>query len=175
MKNFKMFTVAALMAMATISVVFTSCNPDACKDVVCNNDGVCNDGTCTCEAGFYGESCDLDANSAFVGTWSAREKANGATTFGTPYPVTVTADASDNKLFYLKDYGNYLCTAGSYNVTASSNNGVDYSIASTACGTNFTGSGSLSTTGTSSQIDGTYTATYGTPTTTDQVIIEMTK
>jgi hypothetical protein len=71
MKNFKMFTVAALMAFATISVVFTSCNPDACKDVVCNNGGVCNDGSCTCEAGYEGLTCDDLSKTKFIKSWSA--------------------------------------------------------------------------------------------------------
>ena len=55
------------------------------------------------------------------------------------------------------------------------NNGKDYTIANTACSTNFSGSGTLATVGSTSTISGNYIATYGTPTTTDNVVIEMTK
>lgn len=178
MKNLKNILLASLLTVGTFStVLFSSCNQDKCKDVVCANGGTCSadDGSCSCAAGYTGATCDTKANSLFVGIWSAKEKANGASTWASPYTVIVTADGTDPKVFYLSDYGNYNCTSGSYSVTANTNDGVNYSISNTACSTNFTGSGSLATVGSTSTITGTYAATYGTPTTTDNVIIEMTK
>ena len=176
MKNLKSILLASILTVGTFSAtIFTSCNPDACKDVVCANGGTCTDGNCACPAGYIGTLCDTKANSTFVGTWSAKEKLNGASTWATAYTVVVTADGSSPGTFYLQNYGNYSCTAGSYQVSALTNDGKNYSISNVACSTNFTGSGSLSTVGSSSTIVGTYTATYGTPTTTDNVVIEMTK
>lgn len=176
MKNLKSILLAGFLTVGTFATsVFTSCNPDACKDVVCNNGGTCTDGSCSCPAGYTGTNCDNKANAAFVGTWSAKEKVNGSTTWGSPYAVVVIADGTDPKAFYLAQYGNYSCTPTNYQVTATSNDGKAYSISSNACSTSFTGNGSLTTSGSTSTINGTYTATYGTPTTTDNVTIEMTK
>jgi len=176
MKKLKSILVASILTVGAFSAtVFTSCNPDACKDVVCSNGGTCTDGTCACAAGYTGTNCDTKANSSFTGTWSAKEKVNGSSTWGTPYTVIATADGTDPKAFYLQNYGDYNCTAGSYQVTAMTSDGKSYSISSLACSTNFTGNGSLSTVGSTSTISGTYTATYGSPVQTDNVTIEMTK
>ncbi len=176
MKNLKSILVASLLTIGSfMAVLVTSCNPDKCKDIVCVNGGTCLDGTCSCPAGYVGTLCDTKANSFFAGTWSAKEKVNGAAAWGTPYAVIVTADGTDPKTFYFMNYGNYTCTTGTYQVSAMTSNGKDYSISNTACSTNFTGIGSLSTVGSTSTISGTYSATYGTPTTTDNVVIEMTK
>ena len=176
MKNLKSIFLATFLTIGAFSTtVFTSCEKDACDDIVCANGGTCTEGICACPSGYTGTLCDTKANSSFVGNWSAKEKVNGATTWGSPYTVTITADGTDPKAFYLVNYGNYGCTAGTYQVTAMSNNGKDYSISNTACSTNFTGSGSIATSGSTSTVSGTYTATYGTPVTTDNVVIEMTK
>jgi hypothetical protein len=176
MKNLKSILLAGFLTVGAFSsAVFTSCNPDACKDVVCNNGGTCTDGTCACPAGYTGANCDTKANTLFAGTWSAKEKVNGASTWGTPYAVTVITDGSDPKVFYLQQYGNYACTPATYQVAASTSDGKAYSISSNACSTSFTGSGTMTTNGGTSTINGTYTATYGSPVTTDNVTIEMTK
>jgi len=48
-----------------ISLVLISCGEDKttdkkdlCKDVVCQNDGVCKEGKCDCKEGFTGENCE---------------------------------------------------------------------------------------------------------------------
>jgi hypothetical protein len=33
---------------------------DDCKDVTCDNGGTCNDGTCSCLAGFSGTNCEIE-------------------------------------------------------------------------------------------------------------------
>lgn len=178
MKNLKSILMASFLTVGIFSsTLLVSCNGDKCKDVVCNNGGTCNenDGSCNCAAGYTGANCDTKANSLFVGTWSAKEKVNGASVWGTPYAVTVIADGSDAKVFYLQQYGNYACVPANYQVAATSVDGKSYSISNNACSTSFTGSGTLTTSGATSTINGTYTATYGTPTTTDNVEIEMTK
>jgi hypothetical protein len=51
-------------------MLMVSCNPDPCKDVVCNN-GVCNDvtGACDCSAGYEGSACDVRIKKKFLGTY----------------------------------------------------------------------------------------------------------
>lgn len=180
MKNFKNLLAASFLTIgAFASTMMVSCNPDPCKDVVCSNGGTCDDvtGACTCPAGYIGASCETKTNASFVGTWSAKEKVNGASTWGTPYTVICTADASEPKKFYFQNYGNYNCTSGNYMVEGiTSNDGNSYTISTTACSTAFTGLGSIAVNGSTSQIVGTYSATYGSPTTTtDNVEIQMDK
>ena len=47
-----------LFILLIAAALFTSC--DKCKDVTCNNDGVCVDGTCDCATGFSGVACDIE-------------------------------------------------------------------------------------------------------------------
>ena len=47
-----------LLSFAFITLTLNSCND--CKDVVCNNGGICEDGTCDCPNGFSGASCDVE-------------------------------------------------------------------------------------------------------------------
>ena len=53
MKNHLLYTVGTLMIAATI---YPGCNP--CEDVSCINGGVCIEGTCECEDGYYGDQCE---------------------------------------------------------------------------------------------------------------------
>lgn len=41
-------------------LVFSSCKKDACEDVTCLNNSVCNDGTCDCPEGYGGLDCGIE-------------------------------------------------------------------------------------------------------------------
>ena len=56
MKKFNLLFVALIGASA---LTFTSCT-DECKDVVCENGGICEDGNCDCPNGFSGVSCEVE-------------------------------------------------------------------------------------------------------------------
>ncbi len=75
MKLIKRIALAAMLAVGASSAVMysTSCTKDKCKDVTCQNGGVCSDGNCTCATGYYGTSCDSTYRSLYVGTY----KGNG--------------------------------------------------------------------------------------------------
>jgi EGF-like domain len=65
--------VTAIFLLITI-VQFSSCERDKCKtrDVVCKNNGTCNEGNCICPAGFVGTNCDTAANQKFVDVFGGR-------------------------------------------------------------------------------------------------------
>jgi hypothetical protein len=74
MKNLKSILLAGFLTVGAFSsAVFTSCNPDACKDVVCQNGGTCTDGTCACPTGFEGSNCETLSRAKFLGTYSGNE------------------------------------------------------------------------------------------------------
>jgi len=69
MKNLiKIFSFAAILGFFA-----TSCNTDPCKDVVCGDFGTCNEGTCTCEAGYEQNLdglCNTEMRAKFIGTYN---------------------------------------------------------------------------------------------------------
>lgn len=71
MKKIKNLALSAILSIAVISVSMISCTPDACKDVVCNNGGVCTDGSCECVSGYEGTDCSTLSATKFLGTNNA--------------------------------------------------------------------------------------------------------
>ncbi|MGB0918661.1 MAG: DUF5074 domain-containing protein, partial [Flavobacteriales bacterium] len=54
---------------ATTIVVMNACNqPESCDDVICQNNGICVEGTCECPDGFSGPNCEISTfeNGVFV-------------------------------------------------------------------------------------------------------------
>ena len=49
-------------------VMFMACS-DPCDDVDCGN-GVCDDGTCICDAGYEGLNCETEIRAKYLGTYS---------------------------------------------------------------------------------------------------------
>ncbi len=108
MKKMKTYLMTAMLGVATLSMVFTSCTEDKCKDVVCENGGLCNvdDGTCDCPAGYEGESCESLSKTKFIKNWNATDTETGSTTplvytcliadGATIDDVIVSADFSDS-------------------------------------------------------------------------------
>ena len=41
----------------SVSLFYSSCKKDACKDLICKNGGMCTDGNCVCASGFQGVDC----------------------------------------------------------------------------------------------------------------------
>lgn len=98
MKNLKSILLAGFLTVGAFSsAVFTSCNPDACKDVVCQNGGNCTDGTCTCPAGYEGTLCETMARTKFVKNWTAADIEAGTSTV-IPYSCVITAGAGVTNL-----------------------------------------------------------------------------
>ncbi|MEN2993667.1 MAG: hypothetical protein ABDH91_08980 [Bacteroidia bacterium] len=55
-----------------------SCKKDPCKDVKCQNGGVCTDGQCSCKLPWEGNRCEVDARDKFVGSWRGTENCGGS-------------------------------------------------------------------------------------------------
>ncbi len=85
-----------ISAITTISsfaaVVYSSCNVDRCKTIVCANNGICNKGACTCAEGYVGTNCETVNRKRFTGIWRVFEK--GSTSLAKQYSVNVTEGES---------------------------------------------------------------------------------
>jgi hypothetical protein len=58
------------LAMALFgAMTVSSCKKDPCKNVTCQNGGVCQDGNCKCNLPWEGSRCEVDARDKFVGSW----------------------------------------------------------------------------------------------------------
>lgn len=74
MKKLKTILLASVATIGIFSsVVFSSCNPDPCKDIVCANSGTCTDGTCVCAIGYEGTLCETESRAKFIKSWNAAD------------------------------------------------------------------------------------------------------
>ncbi|GAA4464425.1 hypothetical protein GCM10023093_14730 [Nemorincola caseinilytica] len=100
-----------ISSIATIAafgaVVYSSCNRDKCKSIVCANGGVCNDGSCTCPSGYEGTNCEKVSRDKFLGNWHVLEK--GSITLAAQYPISIepTTNLTD---VVIKNFYNYFKT-----------------------------------------------------------------
>ena len=106
MKNrFQAILISALTTVAIFGVViYTSCNKDRCKTIVCAYGGVCNDGVCTCRSGYEGPTCETIARNKFLGEWTVFEK--GSLTNKAQYPIKIQPgiDITDVVIINLYNY-----------------------------------------------------------------------
>jgi len=49
----------SIFLLSLFALCFLSCS-DACEDVICENEGICNDGTCECPDGYEGMTCEIE-------------------------------------------------------------------------------------------------------------------
>jgi len=155
MKNLKSLFLASFLTVGVFStVVFTSCDPDPCKDIICANGGTCTDGTCMCPSGYEGTLCETLSRDKFIGVFNGTETC----TVGTDaYSITITSN-SDKIKFNIQNLYNQSFTAIA---TAGGNS---FSIPNQTVGSGVTASGSGSITGNTITI--TYTINDGTNTNT---------
>ena len=53
-------------------VIVASCS-DPCEDVLCGDNGVCDEGVCICDTGVYGDKCSQLYRDDFLGTWAVSD------------------------------------------------------------------------------------------------------
>jgi len=118
--RFKTILFSAMSTMvAFLAVSYTSCTTDKCKELVCANGGVCNDGVCLCPSGYTGTQCETALRDLLTGIYIVTEKGslvnaaqytvtigNGATVtdivinnFNNSIPVPITANVSGDSIY----------------------------------------------------------------------------
>lgn len=104
--NRRLFTVLFSCFIATL-VMYNACIKDKCGIVVCNNGGVCVDGTCTCPTGYEGVSCSKLWYEKFAGRWSVRDSFNKTTKPAFTYDINVQGSVLRDS-FYIVGFSDTL-------------------------------------------------------------------
>jgi hypothetical protein len=91
MKFLKPAILTTLLFFAFVStILYTSCEKNACNNVVCHNGGSCSMGTCRCPTGVEGYQCQSLTSARYVGIYAGYSQCdNLASTYDT---VTITTD-----------------------------------------------------------------------------------
>jgi hypothetical protein len=148
MKNLKSILLASFLTIGAFSTtIFTSCDPDACKDVVCQNGGTCTDGLCACPTGYEGTNCETLSRTKFLGVFTGAET---CTVGSDNYSITCTANSDDTK-FNIQNLYNDNLTA----IASASGNAFTIPSQTVASGVTAVGSGII----TGNTITITYTVT----------------
>ena len=122
-----------------MSIAFSSCKPDACKDMTCLNGGVCESGDCLCAVGYEGLNCATEQRQAFIGNYSVTDNCNLGS-FN--YQISIIADSETAVEITLNNLGDF-----------------DFDIIGVVSGSSVTFTGQS---GTNSTINGTGTLADGT-------------
>lgn len=155
MKSIRNIALSAILTVGAFgTVLYTSCNKDACKSVVCNNGGTCVNGTCSCATGYEGTNCDTKSTTKFIGSWGVTETCGTATS--TPYTVTITQDPSAANKVIVTNLGNYGCTVGGQIQWNGTVNAAQLTINDSKCTYQLNATGNYN----NGVITFTYTATY---------------
>ena len=89
--------ISALAVVASfISVVYISCKPDRCANVICANGGTCNAGKCVCMDWYEGSSCQTACRLKFLGSWGVNN--NSSVTEPAKFTVSVVEGSTVEKV-----------------------------------------------------------------------------
>ncbi|MEM7382615.1 MAG: hypothetical protein AAF361_15700 [Bacteroidota bacterium] len=101
-----LFTLFMLLGTVTY---FSSCEKDPCEDVVCQNGGTCDEGTCACVDGYEGTDCSTLSADKFVGTYSVSGTCEG---IAYNYTVSISKSATDPTMIIIDNFGDLNCAPG---------------------------------------------------------------
>lgn len=142
MKN--LFSKSAFTMLALSTALFFSSCKDECKDVTCNNGGVCVEGACDCATGYEGSDCSTETRAKFVGTYSVTGTVTcpvtGNGTITTTSLVVSTSSSAANKIVISVLGVNLTGTVSGSSITLdqSTQNNFTYTGSGSISGTNLT-------------------------------------
>lgn len=145
MKSIRNIALSALLTVGAFStVVYTSCNKDACKDVVCKNGGTCVSGTCSCPFAYSGTNCETEVRSTYYNTYKGNGTDNDGMTY-TGWSLKFYKVGDDAKTLGMDLLTNTNLSVAALTVTLQSATTFNV-VGQTIAGTAFTGSGSINAT-----------------------------
>jgi hypothetical protein len=70
------------LILSVTSIVFgifllINCSKDACKELICQNNGICNEGVCDCTTYYDGKNCEKEVRENYYGSYPGIATAGG--------------------------------------------------------------------------------------------------
>lgn len=151
MRTIKQIALSAALTFGALSaVMYTSCNNDPCKDVVCQNGGTCADGNCTCPTGVGGTNCETIYRTTYTNTYKGNgsDNATPANTYTDWKAVltTVGTDLTKMELVLKDNVGNAIVTLPITFTTFSATSSTFTVTSTVANGFTYTGTGTINAT-----------------------------
>lgn len=95
--RFKSVLLTAFSTLAAFSTLtFTACNNDKCQAIACASGGVCEEGRCTCTAGYEGNQCETETRLRYLGIWYVTE--DGTISTAAQYAISIERGAGPTEL-----------------------------------------------------------------------------
>ena len=97
----------SLASVFVFAILWTSCDTDPCKDVVCGDEGVCNEGICVCNLGYEKDSaglCNTMWSTKFVGTYNISDSCSNPPQ---TYLYQSTATQVDAQTINVSNFGGF--------------------------------------------------------------------
>lgn len=136
----KKFTISAVLAFTMIlsaALIYSSCTKDPCKDVVCQNGGTCDDGSCNCATGYEGTDCSTEWRTKFAASYKTSGTDNTGGTY-TDIPTTISNSSSGVTKIVIN-------ISGAFSFTATLTSSTTFTIDNqTVSGFTYSGTGTLS-------------------------------
>ena len=90
-----------LFFLFVFALLAAACEQNPCKNVTCNHDGLCIDGTCSCVLGYEGSTCDEETRAKYAGNYKGVYTEDGI-----DYPESVIAINPESVLIVRMKVGN---------------------------------------------------------------------
>jgi hypothetical protein len=87
-----------------IAIGLTSCKFDACENIICLNNGICESGNCVCQSGFEGHNCETEQRLAFVSDYNVQESCNLG---NFNYIIGINANSSVGTEIKITNFGDF--------------------------------------------------------------------
>jgi len=156
LKTKKMKKVKILISTLALGTVlfFASCTKDECKDVTCDNGGVCTAGVCDCATGFEGTNCETKSNAKFVASYNGSDV---CTSGNYTFTANIAASSTIANGVIITNFAGF---GSSFTVLATVDGSTLTIPSQSVSGIALSGSGTLNSAGNAIQL--TYTANDGT-------------
>ena len=100
----KSFLSTLMAGLTVMTITFTSCTTDPCKDVTCDNGGDCVEGDCVCADGYEGTTCQTEQRAKFLGSFSVNES---CTSGNYTYTSSVNTSSVSVSNIVVTNFGDY--------------------------------------------------------------------
>ena len=105
MKSIRNLLLTLFLTIIVVTAIsYSACNKNHCANVVCQNQGVCNGGSCVCQVGFEGSRCEILSRDKFIFTYNGHDSCSNDS--DRQYPILLLAVPNDSLELNMKHFLN---------------------------------------------------------------------